>query len=226
MLSQVAFYLQTSVVRKQVMAVTGLLLSGFLITHLAGNFLIFVSADAFNKYAHTLTSNPAIYLAEVVLASLFLIHIGLAFTLTMQNKKARPNNYYMFQPTGHGATFASRTMLITGSIVGVFLVWHITGLKFGPYYEATVDGVLMRDLHKLVIEYFQNFWNVLGYVVGMIAIGIHLSHGFWSAFQSLGFNHPKYNCLLKIKAKVLGCLITIGFGSMPLYIFFVMGGRS
>lgn len=226
MLSQVAFYLRTSVVRKQVMAITGLLLSGFLITHLAGNFLIFVSADAFNKYAHTLTSNPAIYLAEVVLASLFLSHIGLALTLTMQNKKARPSNYYMFQPTGRGATFASRTMLITGSLVGVFLVWHICGLKFGPYYETTVDGMMMRDLHKLVIEYFQNFGNVLGYVIGMIAIGVHLSHGFWSAFQSLGVNHPKYNCLLKAAGKCLGILITIGFGSMPLYIFFVMGGNA
>lgn len=226
MLANVAFYLQTSVVRKQVMAVTGLLLAGFLITHMAGNFLIFVGADAFNVYAHTLTSNPAIYLAEAILATIFLGHIGLGITLTMQNKAARPTNYYMFQPTGRGATFASRTMLITGAIVGSFLIWHILGLKFGTYYETTVNGVVMRDLHKLVIEYFQNFWNVLGYVVGMIAIGIHLSHGFWSAFQSIGFNHPKYNGFLKFKAKVLGFLITIGFGSMPIYIFFVMGGRA
>lgn len=225
MLSNVAFYMRTSVVRKQVMAVTGLLLSGFLITHLAGNFLIFVSADAFNKYAHTLTSNPAIYLAEAVLAILFLSHIGMALGLSMQNKKARPTNYYMFQPTGRGATFASRTMLYTGAIVGVFLVWHITGLKFGTYYETTVDGVVMRDLHKLVIEYFQNFANVVGYVVGMISIGIHLSHGFWSAFQSLGFNHPKYNGLLQFKAKALGFLIAVGFSSFPLYIFFGMGGH-
>ena len=225
MLSNVAFYMRTSVVRKQVTAVTGLLLSGFLITHLAGNFLIFVSADAFNKYAHTLTSNPAIYLAETVLAILFLGHIAMAMSLSMQNKKARPSNYYMFQPTGRGATFASRTMLYTGVIVGVFLVWHITGLKFGTYYETSVDGVVMRDLHRLVIEYFQNFLNVVGYIIGMISIGIHLSHGFWSAFQSLGINHPKYNRLLKIKANALGLIIAVGFSSFPLYIFFGMGGQ-
>ena len=225
MLSNVAFYMRTSVVRKQVMAITGLLLSGFLITHLAGNFLIFVSADAFNKYAHTLTSNPAIYLAEAVLALIFLSHIGTAFSLSIQNKKARPTNYYMFQPTGRGATFASRTMLITGSIVGAFLIWHILGLKFGTYYETTVDGIVMRDLHKLVIEYFQNFGNVVGYVIGMISIGIHLSHGFWSAFQSIGFSHPKYNSLLQCKAKFLGFLIAVRFSSFPLYIFFGMGGH-
>lgn len=226
MISSIAFYMQTSVVRKQVMAVTGLLLSGFLITHLAGNFLIFVGPDAFNLYAHTLTSNPAIYAAEAVLAVLFLSHIGMALNLSMQNKRARPQNYYMFQPTGRGATFASRTMLYTGAILAVFLVWHITGLKFGPYYETTVNGVAMRDLHRLVIEYFQYFPNVLGYVIGMISIGIHLSHGFWSAFQSLGLSHPKYDGLIKFKAKALGFFIAVGFSSFPLYIFFVLGGRS
>ena len=225
MLATVAFYFQTSIVRKQVMAVTGLLLSGFLITHLAGNFLIFVSADAFNKYAHTLTSNPAIYIAEAVLAVLFLGHIGMGIVLTMQNQKARPQRYYQFQPTGRGATFASRTMLITGSIVGAFLVYHILGLKFGTYYETTVDGVVMRDLYRLVIEYFQNFFNVIAYVVGMIAIGTHLSHGFWSAFHSLGFAHPKYSPTIQNAAKAFGVVLTIGFSSFPLYIFFVLGGK-
>ncbi|MGB0453888.1 MAG: succinate dehydrogenase cytochrome b subunit [Bacteriovoracaceae bacterium] len=219
MLSRVAFYMQTSVIKKQVMAVTGLLLTGFLISHMIGNCLIFVSADAFNLYAHTLTSNPAIYLAEAILAAIFLSHIGLGISLNMQNKAARPNRYYMKQPTGQGTTFASSTMIYTGMVLLVFLIFHILHLKFGPYHETTVNGETIRDLFKTTVDYFQNPLAVAWYIFSMVCIGIHLSHGFWSAFQSLGFNHPKYNCFLKCKAKAVAVIICLGFCSMPIAMY-------
>jgi succinate dehydrogenase / fumarate reductase cytochrome b subunit len=179
--------MHTSVGKKQIMGVTGLLLCGFLFTHFLGNLTMFVSADAFNKYSHTLTSNPLIYLAEAGLGVLFLSHIVMALKLTIENKAARPVQYYMRETSGRGSTFASSTMPYTGAIALIFLVIHILGLKFGTHYTTTVGGVEMRDIYKTTVEYFADPLHVLGYVVAVVALGIHVSHGFWSAFQSLGF---------------------------------------
>jgi len=216
-------YLKTSIVKKQIMGLTGLLLCGFLISHLAGNCLIYVGPKAFNSYAHALVSNPLIYVAEAILASIFLVHIGLGITLTMQNKAARPVGYYVKTKTGRGATFASSTMPYTGIIILLFLIWHIVNFKFGTYYEVTHDGIVMRDLYRLLIEYFHNPLHVAGYIFAMLAMGIHLSHGFWSAFQSVGFNHPKYNCLIKCGAKVFAVAMTLGFSALPVFCYFKGG---
>ena len=107
MLKRFLTVLTSSVMKKQAMGVSGLMLCGFLVTHLAGNCLIYVGPEAFNTYAHKLVTNPAIYLAEAVLALIFLTHIGLAAKLTIENKIARPTNYYMRQATGRGSTLAS-----------------------------------------------------------------------------------------------------------------------
>lgn len=211
----------TSVSKKQIMGITGLLLCGFLLTHLAGNLLIFVGPEAFNKYSHALTSNKAIYIAEAILAAIFLSHIGLAIKLTMENKAARPEGYYMRKHSGRGSTFASSTMPYTGMIGFVFLVLHILGIKFGAYYEATYDGVVIRDVYRTTIELFQNPANIAFYVVAVVALGIHVSHGFWSAFQSLGFNHPKYMPKIKIVSKLFGLLVAVGFGALPIVCYFL-----
>ncbi|MCB9061646.1 MAG: succinate dehydrogenase cytochrome b subunit [Halobacteriovoraceae bacterium] len=213
-------YVHSSIVKKQVMGVTGLLLCGFLITHLAGNCLIYVGGEAFNTYAHKLITNPFIYVAEAILALIFLSHIGLAIRLTIENKKARPQKYYMKVATGRGATFASSTMPYTGLIILIFLISHLLHFKFsGHSYKEIYNGVEMKDLYKVVIEYFANPLNVLWYLFSMAALGIHVSHGFWSAFQSIGFNHPKYNCGLKILSKIYALIIFIGFSALPIYAF-------
>jgi succinate dehydrogenase / fumarate reductase, cytochrome b subunit len=212
-------HLSSSVVKKQIMGVTGLLLCGFLISHLIGNCLIYVSPQAFNTYAHALITNPLIYVAEVILASIFLTHIFLAFKLTLENKQARPEKYFIRQKTGRGATFASSTMPYTGVITLIFLVIHIMNFKFGAVYTATYDGVEMRDLAKLMFEYFSSPLNVGWYIFAMISLGIHVSHGFWSAFQSIGFNHPKYNCLIKGISTLYAVVITLGFSALPIYCY-------
>ena len=209
----------SSIVKKQLMGITGLLLCGFLITHLAGNFLIFVSPEAFNTYAYKLTSTPLIYVAEAGLLAIFLTHMGLAFRLTIENKMARPVGYYMKQPTGRGSTFASSTMPVTGIGIGVFVVLHIIHFKFGAEYDIVHSGVEMRDLYRLVVEEFQSKAFTFGYIVAMAFVGVHVSHGFWSAFQSIGFNHPKYNPTIKGLSVLYALTVFGGFASLPIYCF-------
>jgi len=218
-----AQHLRTSIVKKQVLATTGLLLCGFLLSHLVGNLLIFVGSDAFNKYSHALISNPLIYVAEAILAGIFLTHLALAIKITLENKAARPEPYYLRVASGRGATFASSTMPYTGIIILAYLIWHICGIKFGTHYDTTVGGVVMRDLYKLMMEYFQSELNVALYVLAQIAVGIHVSHGFWSAFQSFGFNHPKYNGPLRLISKIYGFGVALGFAALPVYCYLVGG---
>lgn len=219
MLSQFLKVISSSIMKKQLMGITGLALCGFLITHLLGNFLIFVGPDAFNLYAYKLTSTPLIYVAEAGLLAIFLTHMGLAARLTIENKMARPVGYYMTQATGRGLTFASSTMPWTGIGIGVFVVLHILHFKFGAHYDVVVDGVEMRDLYKLVVEEFQSKAFTFGYIVAMAFVGVHVSHGFWSAFQSLGFNHPKYTPVLKALSLVYALAVFGGFASLPIYCF-------
>lgn len=212
-------YLGSSIIKKQIMAITGLGLCGFLVGHLAGNCLLYVGPEAFNTYAHKLITNPLIYVAEAGLAAMFLVHIGLAIRLTMENKSARPVPYAMKVSSGKGETFASNTMPYTGMIILVFLILHLVQFKYGPYYTATYAGTQMRDLYRLMIEYFSNPINVGWYIFAMIALGIHVSHGFWSAFQSFGINHKKYNCKIRCISKLYAIVITVGFSALPIFCY-------
>lgn len=209
-----------SVTKKQIMGITGLLLCGFVLSHLLGNFLLVVGSDAFNKYSYTLTSNPLIYAAEAGLGLLFIVHIVLAIKLVLENKAARPIQYHSRKHSGRGATFASSTMPITGIITLVFLILHLINLKFGTHYETEVHGVVMRDMYRTTIEYFQNPLNVLFYVVCVSSLGFHVSHGFWSAFQSLGLNHPKYMPKLKCIAWGFGIFVAVGFSALSIFCYF------
>lgn len=217
-------YLKSSIVQKQIMGVTGLLLCGFLVGHLAGNLLIFAGPSAFNTYGHFIITNPFLYFAEAGLAVIFLTHLTMAIRLTIQNKAARPIAYHAYKKSGVGATWASTTMPYTGVIILGFLIWHILSIKFGAYYSIVHNDITMRDLYRLLMEHFAHPGNVIGYVLCMIAMGLHVGHGFWSAFQSLGFNHPKYNCCLKFGSKVFGVVMALGFASLPIYCF-LKGGH-
>lgn len=216
-MSALRFYLTNSIAKKQVMGVTGLLLCGFLFSHMLGNFLLIAGRDAFNQYAYTLTSNPLIYLAEAVLLVIFLSHIFMALKLTIENKAARPVKYYMKQPTGRGSTFASSTMPYTGMLILFFLVMHLINFKYGDVYMTTLNGMEVRDLYKTVIDYFASPLNVGIYVLFMITIGIHVSHGFWSAFQSIGFNHPKYMPAIQFISKLYAVILTVGYSTIAIW---------
>lgn len=213
-------YFTSSIGKKQIMALTGFGLLGFTATHLAGNFLLFAGADSFNYYAHTLTSNKLIYVAEAGLAGMFLLHITLAVLLKTQNSAARPVKYYVKNRTNRGETFASMTMPITGMILFLFLVLHLINFKFGTYHETTVDGQVMRDLYKTVVDYFSNPFYVAWYVFAMCSLGVHTSHGFQSAFQSLGANHPKYTQYAQATSLAYGVFVAVGFSSVAIFCHF------
>lgn len=212
-------YFCSSIGRKQLMATTGLLLCGFLITHLLGNFALLVGPDAFNLYAHKLMSmKPFIYVAEIGLAGLFLMHLSLAIKLELENKKARGDaRYYMKVKTGKGATLMSSTMPYTGMVLFIFLISHLIHFKYGAYYETTVDGVVMRDLYKVCMEYFANPVGVAWYVLAMICAGLHTAHGFSSAFQSFGWNSPKYFPCTKKLGYIYAISVAGGFAFISIW---------
>jgi succinate dehydrogenase / fumarate reductase cytochrome b subunit len=215
--SAVNHYCKSSIGRKQLVAITGLLLCGFLVGHLSGNFLLMVSSDAFNIYAHKLASlGPMLYVIEAGLAAIFIAHLGLAMMLNMENMKSR-GKYQQKTKTGRGTTFASQTMPYTGLVLLAFLVLHLISLKFGSYYETTVDGVVMRDLYRTTLEYFKSTTATAWYVVAMICAAIHTSHGFASAFQSMGWNHGKYFKNVKRLGIVYAIVVGGGFAFVSIW---------
>lgn len=219
--------LSSSVGKKFVMGATGLLLSGFLVAHLLGNFLLFAGDEAYNEYAHALHKQEALLMvAETGLFALFIAHIYLAVQLTRENMAAR-RVAYARKETKRGERIlklsAENWMFISGSIVLGFLVLHLIDFKFevrpDMVYEGT--GVNGETLHKepfdKAVMLLQNPVTFTVYLIGSLILGVHLSHGFASAFQSLGLNHAKYNSCIKWLGVAFAIVVAIGFASFPIW---------
>lgn len=220
--------------KKVQMAVTGLLLIGFLTGHLLGNLLLFANdgGTAFNDYAHALTSNPLIYVAELGLLVLFLVHMVSAIKLTSISKAARPDSYEN-QGSNGKKTFASRTMLQTGILIFLFVILHLITFKWGPFYAVGVESTdadviakaveagAKRDLYRTVTEWFDVAWYSLFYVATMLLMGLHLSHGFKSAFQTLGLRHKKYTPKVELASALIGWGYGVAFAIFPLYFLII-----
>lgn len=222
--------LSSTVGRKYLTGITGLGLCAFVIVHLLGNLNLFIGSDSFNGYTHKLESlGPLLYVLELPIVVGFILHAIVGVSVYLNKKKARPVNYSVYNSAGGNSkqTFSSRSMMVTGSIMLIFLVFHVASFKFGPGvnegYVTMVNGVEMRDLYKLVIEKFQNPAYVIGYVAVMILLGIHLRHGFWSAFQSLGIMNKKYSPFVYTVGVLFAILMAVGFLAMPVWIFFAKG---
>ncbi|QDT83559.1 succinate dehydrogenase cytochrome b subunit [Gimesia chilikensis] len=219
--------LSSSIGQKFVMGITGLLLCGFLVVHLAGNLLVYVGADAYNKYAKELHSMMLLPVAETGLFLLLFAHIALAFKLTSDNRKARQITYHEKQskiqepPSIFGLTPMGRTsswMFISGSIILIFLIMHMIDMKL--HLNPTVD-YKDQSPYGIIVQVLGSGLSAPIYIVGTLVLGFHLSHGFWSAFQSLGLNHPKYTPLIKKLAILFAIVIAVGFVSLPLWGFFI-----
>ncbi len=202
--------ISTSVGKKLMMAVTGLCFCGFLVGHMLGNFTMYGGSEYFNKYAEHLQSlGPILRVIEAGLIFFALVHIITGLLLFFQNLNARPVRYKM-KKRGGGRTLGSATMPYTGVLLLCFLVFHLFQFTFVDKSGTTVFDV--------VAAAFQHPLYAALYIAAVIVAGIHVSHGFWSAFQSLGANHPKYMPLIRGLALVLAIVVAVGFASLPIYI--------
>lgn len=213
-------FLRSSIGKKQLVGLAGVGLSLFVLAHMLGNLTMFISPEAYNRYGHALTSNKLIYVAEMGLISIFLLHIIVAIGLSIYNRAAKGGSYAVPAKKSK-ASYASRTMWFQGVIIFAFVIWHLRMFKYGREIYQSYDGVLMRDLYALLVESFQQPLTVVTYVVVMILLGLHLGHGFSSSFQSLGLNGEKYDAKLKLAGKIYAAVVMIGFIAQPVYIFFV-----
>lgn len=207
------------------MAITGLLLIGFLILHVSANMLLLFDHEAFNAYSHTLISNPLIYVAELGLLGLFLAHLVAGILTELGNRKAKPITGAKQNAGGTSRkSLASSTMIFSGVLALLFVPLHIWGFKFGAHYDsATHPGT--RDLARLVVEEFQSPFVVGWYVFAMIVLGFHAFHGIGSAFESLGVSLNQ-RTWLKNGGRALALLIFAGFAIIPIGIHFFIGGAS
>lgn len=224
-------FFKSPVGKKIVNAVTGLGLVVFVIAHVSGNLSLFSGSDAYNEYAHFLLSlGPLLYVFEAGLVAFFVFHIVSGVNVWRSKRKARSIGYDTYESAGRPSmqTSSSRSMIITGLILVVFLVIHLWSFKFGPggpgnadpAYVTTVDGVEMRDLAKLMYEKFSHATYAFGYTIVMLLLALHLRHGIWSAFQSLGAMRPGIQYTVYILGIILGLLIALGFIAVPLAIYF------
>ncbi|PWU19610.1 MAG: cytochrome B subunit [Bdellovibrio sp.] len=211
----------TSIGKKFLMGVTGLIWAGFVLTHMAANLLILISKDLYNAYGYAITGGAFIYVAETVLVLSLIVHVVTAVSLTIENRKARGSSYAARSRGAKAASGASLTMAPQGLIILVFIILHIATFKYGAYYETTVHGTTMRDLHRLVLEVFHQPKFVVWYLFALVILGVHLSHGLGSTIQSLGLKSETMSERWIKRISVLyGVVVATGFLSQPIYVYF------
>jgi succinate dehydrogenase / fumarate reductase cytochrome b subunit len=219
--------------KKYVMAISGLIMFLFVIGHLAGNLQIFLGPEAINRYGHFLQSNPElIWPARLFLLLMLVLHIWAAIKLSIENKAARPVCYANWQPAG--AMYASRTMLMSGIIIFVFIIYHL--LHFTAQWQYInlthqnfvdfQDPAKRHDIFKMMVVGFGNGWVSGFYILGMALLCLHLSHGISSMFQSLGWKNEGYGPFLDKVARIGALVIFLGYVSIPVAILVFGYGRE
>lgn len=207
----------SSVGKKTVMAVSGLIMLTYLVVHMLGNLKIFFGSDEFNHYAHWLRTlgEPflhyewALWIIRVVLVVAVVAHATAAYQLSRRDIRARPSKYVHKKAR---ASYATRTMRWGGIILGLFIVWHILDLTTGTVHP---DGFQSGHPYQNVINTFSTWYGDTIYIVAMLALGLHIRHGFWSAAQTLGAGSRSRDRALKTIANVLALVLTVGFLSVP-----------
>lgn len=234
------FY-RAAVGKKAVMAVTGLILFGFILVHMIGNLHLYEGAASMNEYgqflrqvgAPAIPEEGALWIARAVLLAAVVLHIWAAWQVTRQSREARPSRYEHRQKSH--TSYASRTMRWGGVIILLFVIFHILHLTTGTAHqdfrklppqasamagqnvEAAHDKPLANVYHNVVSGFSRDVWWVpLFYIVAQIALGFHLYHGMWSLFQSLGWNHPRFNHWRDGFAHAFAWIITLGNVSFPI----------
>jgi succinate dehydrogenase / fumarate reductase cytochrome b subunit len=211
----------TSVFKKAVMAISGIILVLYLIAHMIGNLKAFAGAEDFNHYSHWLRTigNPALpgatalWLIRIILLVAVLAHIWAAVSLWRQAKRARPEGYVTKKAVAQ--SYASRTMRWGGVIIAAFVIWHLLDLTFG-----TVNSKGDAEPYDRLLASFSNPVSTIFYAIALILVGMHLRHGIWSATQTLGQSNRRREVTVNYAATAIATVITVGFLLTPFAVLF------
>jgi succinate dehydrogenase / fumarate reductase cytochrome b subunit len=217
---------RSSIAKKAVVAITGLLLFGFLIGHMAGNLLLYGGPEAINAYGQKLRdTGPLLWLVRLGLLGLLALHVLFTVQLVMENRRARPHDYLIKK--SRASSWASRTMILTGLLVLAFIVYHIlhfTVLATNPQYakmvEVTKFGEKRHDVYAMVTDAFSRPMVVLVYIGAMLLVFTHLSHGVTSLLQTLGLSTSKLWPIWRKAGPIAAGLVIAGFLLAPLGVIF------
>lgn len=209
---------RSAIFKKAVMAVTGIMLFGFIVSHMAGNLKVFFGPQEINQYAEALRELGKPFLPKTALLWILrfgllgaaVLHIWSAVALTLENKRARPKNYAVRKPVQ--MDFAQRTMRYSGFLILGYLIYHILHFTTGQAHPDFVYG----DVYRNLVIGFENPLVVAVYIVVNVMLAFHLYHGLWSMFQSLGINHPSINGLKRPFAAVFAVVVCVGFIAVPI----------
>lgn len=211
--------------KKLLMSLTGLFLISFLTIHLIGNLAIFSNDEglAFNAYASFMSTNPLIGAVSYVLYAGILLHVVIAIILYFSNSSARPVKYKV-QKSQENSSWSSRSMTLLGLLVLAFILLHLKDFwwqyKHDGGYQFVQDANDNKDIYILVVQQFKTTFGLVSYLIGLVALFLHLNHGFQSAFQTLGLEHKKYTPVIKAVGLAYAIIVPIAFASMPVYIYF------
>jgi succinate dehydrogenase / fumarate reductase cytochrome b subunit len=212
-MSQAPGFIGSSIGRKVVMAVTGLILFGFVLGHMIGNLQVYLGPEALNHYAvllRKLLHGAGLWIVRAVMLTAVSLHIWAATSLTLESRRARPEGYRERQ--WKESTYASRTMRWGGVIILLFVIYHLLHFTFGTVHPSFIEG----DVYHNFVAGFQSVPVSLFYILAMVALGFHLRHGVWSMFQTLGVSHPRYIRLAHVAAWISAVLIVAGNISFPI----------
>jgi succinate dehydrogenase / fumarate reductase cytochrome b subunit len=213
--------LQSPIGKKLLTGITGLGLATFVLIHMLGNLVLFFSANAYNQYGYFIEKlGPVTWTIELGLLAFVLVHATVGVQIFLNKLRSRPVGYAKYASAGSPSqqSLSSRSMIWTGLVLSVFLIWHLSTVKFGVRY--LVAGTEVRDLARLVFEQFRQPLYTTLYTAVMVLLGFHLRHGIWSALQSLGLMERRVQFTLYTVGTVLAVMIALGFLVLPLAIYF------
>src|SRR5579864_5835547 len=224
---------RSSLGKKYILPISGFVLFLFVVGHLIGNLQVFLGPEAINRYGHLLQSNvELLWPVRIFLLCMIGLHIWSAAKLSRENKAARPIPYANWNPVV--ATYASRTMLMSGLIVLAFIIYHLLHFTVqvqylngtGQNFVSFEDPQKRHDIFKMMIVGFNNIWVSAFYIIGIALLCLHLSHGLSSMFQSIGWKNKAYSPFLEKAARVVAWLIFLGYISIPVAILLGYGKEA
>ncbi len=210
-------FVETTIGKKVVMAVTGLILFGFVIGHMLGNLQVFLGPEVFNDYAvgmHTLAGGKFLVLARIILLTAVVLHIVMAVQLITRSAAARPVGYRMKQDTA--TTFAAKTMKFSGFLLLFFILFHLAHFTFPGLALGAYEHQPYTAAYSNFVNAFRIPWVVALYVAAQVVLGLHIYHGSWSLLQTLGLNNPLRNGAITGAARFVALVVTIGNILLPL----------